>query len=101
MSREVDGEQETTRSRRHGEGSPDARCPATASQSVGRSLIREGAEAAECEPRLFAAGPNVERGLSIGRSEIASAKPLMQLRAVDQRRVAAVRTQRYRFGEVG
>src|SRR5258707_7664791 len=44
------------------EEKPHANAPApAASQSPGRSRTGEGAEAAKCKPRLFAARPNVER----------------------------------------
>src|SRR5712692_10107031 len=77
-----------------------AHVPGASSQSLGRGRIGEGAEATKCEPRFFAAGPNVERSSCIGCSQIASTEPFMQLGAVDQRRIPAVRTQRNRLREV-
>src|SRR5712671_4875472 len=49
-----------------------------ASQSLRRSRIGEGAETTKGEPRLFAAGPNVERRACIGCCQIVSTKPFMQ-----------------------
>src|SRR5258708_32072393 len=59
-----------------------------------------GAEGVACEARMISAGPKGERRALSGCGESASTESCMQLGAVDQRRIAAVRTQGNRLREV-
>src|ERR1700730_108444 len=74
--------------------------PTRSLQSLGRSGLGRCTETIKCEPRLLAAWPNVERSLRISCSRLVSTKPFLQLGAVDQRGISAVRAQRNRFCKI-